>query len=135
MAEKMNEARGSEQKLQVHWSRGGKGERSMSSIFETYGAREVLGYPVLDRRGREIGPIVDLVVAGDGRVSYAVVELAGKIQSGKLVGIPWRSLLLAPQRRQAAVNVDREALRGFPALDRGDWPLSIDFEWHLHVHD
>jgi PRC-barrel domain protein len=88
----------------------------MSSIFETYGAREVLGDLVLDRRGREVGRIVDIVMAGDGRVSYALVELAPEIESHKLIGIPWRSLLLAPQGRQAAVNVDREALRGCPAL-------------------
>lgn len=107
----------------------------MSSIFEVYSALDVVDCLVLDRQGQDVGRIADLVVAGDGRISYAVVELVPELESHKLIGIPWRSLVLAPQRRGAAVKVDRETLRGCPALDCTEWPLSIDLEWRLHVRD
>ena len=60
-------------------------DRSAIRIGSEFGADELLGAPVVDREGRAVGTIEDLLVDTDGLVRKAMVRPAPEAGSGSAV--------------------------------------------------
>ena len=70
---------------------------------------ELLGAPVLDYRGEEVGRLENLIVdTGIGVVAYATVSLKGE---NRTAVVPWAALEVHPERKLVRVDADRQMLR------------------------
>ncbi len=89
---------------------------------------------VLDRRGRVLGSISDLMLDLErGRVAYAVLAVGGFIGIGeRLFAVPWGALRCCGQ--QFVLECSEAALASAPAFDREHWPVATEYAWHERVH-
>lgn len=95
----------------------------------------LLGNPVVDRAGQEVGRIHELMVdPRSGRLTYAVMSRGGVLGLGeKLFAVPWVSLDHDAEHGRFAMDVDRERLEEAPGFDKDDWPNMGDTYWGTDV--
>jgi hypothetical protein len=115
---------------------------------------KVIGAPVNDASGNQIGQIEDILVTpGTGKIDFAVVSLSGSTSesrpgasastSGKLIPVPW-SLLKTPSSESSAsegqqqprftLNVDQSKLSQAPEIDRSSWSNVSESNWRQRVY-
>jgi len=89
---------------------------------------------VVDRRGRVLGSISDLMLDLErGRIAYAVLAVGGFVGVGeRLFAVPWGALRACGQ--QFILDCREAALESAPAFDREHWPLAAAYGWHERVH-
>lgn len=82
---------------------------------------------VVDRRGRVLGSITDLIVELErGRVAYAVLAVGGFIGIGeRLFAVPWDALRACGQ--QFILDRGEAALERAPAFDREHGPVAAAY--------
>jgi sporulation protein YlmC with PRC-barrel domain len=97
----------------------------------TLGARTLIGDPVVDRTGRDIGRIEELMIdVATGRVAYAVLSFGGILGIGdKLFALPWSQLVVDEARKRFVVDVSRETLENAPGFDKHHWPDLGDLDY------
>ncbi len=92
---------------------------------------------VVDRRGRVLGSISDLVLDLEhGRVAYAVLAVGGFVGIGeRLFAVHWDALHACGQ--QFILDGGQAALESAPVFDREDEPRAAPCGWpeRVHVHD
>ncbi len=95
----------------------------------------MLGATVVDRDGRPIGELQDLVLdLRLGRVAYGVVALRyGPVSGGPLKAVPWNAMHVDAQG-SLRVNVHREWIARAPSLEAGLVPSLLDHEWAELIH-
>ncbi len=76
---------------------------------------------VINHLGERLGEVKDILVDIDeGCIAYAVLSTGGFLGSdGKLVAVPWKALTLKPEEKAFLVHLEKEKLKGAPALDPG----------------
>ena len=112
-----------------------RGRESKPSPPQARSISTLLGNLVVDRDGREVGRIQELMVdPGNGRITYAVMSRGGVLGMGeKLVAVPWVSLELDPDHGRFFLDVDREKLAQAPGFDKDDWPNMSSTYWGTDV--
>ena len=102
----------------------------------TLGARTLIGDPVVDRTGKDIGRIEELMVdVTTGRVAYAVLSFGGFMGIGnKLFALPWSAVTVDEGKQRFVVNVTRETLDQMPGFDKERWPDLGDLEYATGVY-
>lgn len=85
---------------------------------------------VVDRRGRVLGSISDLILDLErGRVAYAVLAVGGFIGIGeRLFAIPWEALRACGQ--QFVLDRREAMLESSPALEAAHEPVAAAYGWH-----
>src|SRR5205823_8130368 len=75
-------------------------------------ARNIIGQPVRNSEGQEIGHVDELIINTDGRVKYGIVSVGkGFLGIGnKRVAIPWQDMALSATQQGYELNVSKEAL-------------------------
>lgn len=65
-----------------------------SSLYtDGWTAEEMIGTPVRDENGEDIGNVKDLIVDGHGNISRLVVEVGGLLELGSQhIGVPWKDI-------------------------------------------
>jgi len=93
----------------------------------TLSASTLIGDPVVNRSGENLGKIEDLMIDPElGRVSYAVLSFGGFLGVGnKLFAVPMQAMKLSRQDKRFILDVDKERLKNAPGFDKDHWP---DFE-------
>jgi sporulation protein YlmC with PRC-barrel domain len=90
------------------------------------------GEPVVDRDGRELGAVEEIVIdVQRGAAAYAVIEGLGSA----LRAVPWRALRMDLEQRRLVVDVDVARFREAPAFDKDHWPAMADATWAKRIHD
>ena len=88
---------------------------------ETSAARELehlIGQPVLDPKGQELGDVENLLVRPDGQVAGLVVEWGTlPAVTGNQVAVPWRDVRLSEDRRTVTLGLTRDQLEKAPKYD------------------
>src|SRR5712672_1633681 len=80
-------------------------------------SRSIIGQPVRNSEGQEIGHVDELILNTDGRVRYGIVSVGkGFLGIGnKRVAIPWQDMALSATQQGYELDVSKEALAQTPA--------------------
>ena len=94
-------------------------------------ASDLKDMKVVDRQGKELGEISEIVVdLGSGRVHAAVVEFGGFLGMGeKQYAFPVSQLKAGQQRERLVLDVDRAKLKDAQGFDKRQWPAMGDEYW------
>jgi sporulation protein YlmC with PRC-barrel domain len=93
--------------------------------------RNIIGQPVRNNAGQEIGHVDDLILNPDGQVQYGILSVGkGFLGIGnKRVTIPWQDLVLSTTDEGYQLNVTKQALLEAPAYETGQMPSSQNGEY------
>ena len=99
------------------------------------GAETLLGSPVMDRDGRRIGGLRDLMVdMRHGRIAYGLVALDdAPAWSGRLIAVPWNAMH-ADGDGNLKVNARRDWVERGPSIPAGLLANLLDHEWAVFIH-
>jgi sporulation protein YlmC with PRC-barrel domain len=110
------------------WKEGEPMDRSLTL------ASTLMGTPVTNTAGMEVGRIEDLALVLDqGVVGYLAVTMSGD-DKGKLYPIPLSAFVVEPQTKKWILELPADILAGSPSFDANQWPDRIDRGWVEYVH-
>jgi sporulation protein YlmC with PRC-barrel domain len=93
----------------------------VTAVAKGYRVSALLGSDVINDEDKKIGTLDDLVVAGDDRVLFVVIQVGGFLGlGGHLVAIPYQSLVLDDTDdglRIILPGATRDALGKLPEFD------------------
>jgi hypothetical protein len=97
----------------------------------------LVGAPVVNSRGDEIGRVEDLLVdASRGRIACAALSFSGFLGiEGRWFGVPWQALTFDPRNGSFIFDVDRQTVENAPLFDRSvHESMDADSEWLRGVY-
>lgn len=102
----------------------------------TLSASTLIGDPVVNRKGEDLGKIEDLMIDPEqGRVNYAVLSFGGFLGMGdKLFAVPMQALKLSREDKKFILDVDKERLKNAPGFDKNHWPDITDRSFGSKVY-
>lgn len=97
--------------------------RQTQPKYGVVGATRIVGETVVDRQGRQLGKIHELVLdAREGRVAYAVLAYGSK-----QVAVPWRALEFSNTEEKLVLDAASGELEAAPGFDKKvGWPERAD---------
>ena len=92
---------------------------------------ELIGSKVMDKQGKELGEINDVVLdLQGGKVHAAVLEFGGILGVGeKNYAFPISQLQPAKGRNQFTMNIDKQKLENAEGFAKSEWPAMDDEYW------
>jgi len=117
---------------------GGDAKVAVAQILRT---ADVVGLPVRNRAGENLGKIDDLVIdMKTGEVRYAALSFGGFAGLGsKLFAVPWESLSFVfgePNKansRHVMFETTKDQLDKAPGFDSSHWPNVANPQWHASI--
>lgn len=111
-------------------------QTSTSGTMRIMKASELLGRPVHNDRGENIGEIKDLAVDEQtGRIVYAVLSFGGFVGVGdKYFAIPPALLQTPASGSYSTLRVDKEQLKNAQGFDKSNWPNMADQTFATSVY-
>ena len=91
-------------------------------------AEPVLGSAIVDKSGKEIGHLVDVLVDRDGAPQAGVIDFGGFLGVGaRKVAVHWGTLHFAPGdgKHQIVLEMTPDEIRAAPAYTDPDKPASV----------
>jgi len=111
----------------------GAGEKGKVVIATNFRSSELIGMPVRNRAGKDVGKIEDFVVElNSGDVRYAAVSFGGFAGFGnKLFAVPWKAMAFkfGEDERFFVFDVTEQQLEKTPGFDQNNWPDVADPAW------
>ena len=103
-------------------------DTTTSKTRNTLSATTLIGDPVVNRNGENLGKIEDLMIEPErSRVSYAVLSFGGFLGMGnKLFAVPLQAMELSRADKRFVLDVDKERLKNAPGFDKDQWPDFAD---------
>jgi len=103
-------------------------DTTTSKTRNTLSATTLIGDPVVNRKGENVGKIEDLMIEPErSRVSYAVLSFGGFLGMGnKLFAVPLQAMKLSREDKRFVLDVDKERLKNAPGFDKDQWPDFAD---------
>ena len=101
-------------------------------------ASTLIGAPVRDAQGREIGQLREIILdPAHGRITYAVVAFDPAMGHGdRVVAVPWSALAPASGAQQGyTLNATEEQIRNARSFEANQWPSLSDEGWHTEMYD
>lgn len=108
-----------------------------SSLANIVGADTVIGCPMVDRHGKEIGQLHDVMIdLFTGRVAYAVIELRRPSHpAAHRVVVPWNAIHCDARVRQLRINAHADWILRAPAVQSGSAADRFVHEWGTLIHN
>jgi len=100
-------------------------------------ASDLIGKPVVNPRGEQLGEVQDLAIDGDkGRVAYVVLSFGGFLGMGeKWFAIPTKALTLPDDGKHFVLAVEKDRLKSAPGFAKDRWPSMGDTTWGMGIHE
>ena len=96
------------------------GERPMKGdtpLVAVPRASDIIGLTVTNDQHQDLGTVDDLILSGDGRVSYVVISRGGILGVGeKLSAIPWLASNPRIHERALVVDISKERFEKAPSF-------------------
>jgi sporulation protein YlmC with PRC-barrel domain len=110
--------------------------KAAGSGAEVISAATVIGIPVVDAQGEDLGRIEEVMIdLESGQVGYAILDLGGSLGvSERLFAIPWKLLQFDSEQMRLHIDVEAEKLRQAPGFDKNNWPRMGDRQWGREIH-
>ena len=107
-----------------------------NSTRTAFAASKLIGDPVVNPRGENLGKIEDLVIdPKTSRIDYAVLSFGGFLGMGdKLFAVPMQALKLSREDKWFILDVDKERLKNAPGFDKDHWPDTSDRAFGTKVY-
>ena len=106
-------------------------------VATTFRSSELIGMPVRNREGKDVGKIEDFVVEmNSGDVRYAAISFGGFAGFGdKLFAVPWKEMAFkfGERDRHFVFDVTPEELEKSPGFDQNNWPDVADPAWSKSI--
>lgn len=100
---------------------GTSGQAYAGEVFAGMTADDVIGMPVVDAEGETIGEVTDLLIAQDGTVDRAIVDVGGFFGfAAKSVALDVTSLTVAEGDGEIVSDVTEETLEEMPEWQQDD---------------
>ncbi len=85
------------------------------NLADTVHARDLIGKSAYDANGRTVGTITDLLLATNGHVEAAIVNVGGILGINQhLVAVAWKALTIAPRDNRITISMTRDQLKSAP---------------------
>lgn len=99
-------------------------------------ANAVIGDPVVNLKGENLGKIEDLVIDPlSARVDYAVLSFGGFLGMGdKLFAVPIEALKMSREEKRFILDVEKERLKNAPGFEKDNWPDASDRAFGTKVY-
>jgi sporulation protein YlmC with PRC-barrel domain len=109
-------------------------DQAQVAIAHTFTASQIIGMPVRNRTGKDLGKIDDLVIDfKTGEIRYAALSFGGFLGLGtKLFAIPWNEMKFVfgdpnnKNDRHFLYEVTQQQLENAPGFDSSKWPNVAD---------
>jgi PRC-barrel domain len=91
-------------------------------------AEAILGRPVVDKTGKEIARLVDVLVDRNGTSQAAVIDFGGFLGVGaRKIAVHWSVLHFAPEDGKHLITLDMtpDEIKSAPAFSNPDKPVSV----------
>ncbi len=108
-----------------------------SSIMITLSTSTIQGTKVVNKAGKDLGTIEDLMVdPATARVQYAVLDFGGFLGIGdKLFAVPLEAFDVDTTNERFTLDVTKERLESAPGFDKSNWPTTADPSFVENVYD
>lgn len=119
---------------------GQRGEKAVLQDAD-FRATQLIGQGVRNDRGEDLGSVVDVLFAENGRVQYLILDqggILGRDFLGRGIGeeyiaVPWKAVEMFPGKRPT-MDISKEKLREAPTFNKTDWQRFDDLRWEQKVH-
>lgn len=122
-------------------------DQAQVAVAHTFTSGQIIGMPVRNRAGKDLGKIDDLVIDfKTGEIRYAALSFGGFLGLGtKLFAVPWGEMKFVfgdpsdKNSRHFLYEVTPEQLEKAPSYDSSKWPnvadprFSADIDKHYNV--
>jgi hypothetical protein len=91
-------------------------------------AEAILGRPVLDGSGKEVGHLVDILVDNAGQPQAAVIDFGGFLGVGsRKVAVHWSTLHFNPAegKHRIAIDMTQDQIKAAPEYTNSDKPAAV----------
>lgn len=107
-----------------------------NQTFRIQKASDLIGKPVQNPDGEQLGEVQDLAIDGEhGRVAYVVLSFGGFLGVGeKWFAIPTESLTLPKSAKHFVLAMDKDRLKSAPGFNKDKWPAMGDSKWGIQTH-
>jgi sporulation protein YlmC with PRC-barrel domain len=106
-------------------------------VAQTFRSGQIIGLPVRNKAGQNLGSINDLVVElNTGKICYAALAHGGFAGIGaKLFAVPWQAMtfVFGERDHHFVFDVTEEELKKAPGFDTYNWPNVADPKWAAAV--
>ncbi|MBS0638496.1 MAG: PRC-barrel domain-containing protein [Acetobacteraceae bacterium] len=88
----------------------------------------ILGRPIVDPNGKDIGQLVDVLVDDGGRPRAAVIDYGGFLGVGaRKIAVHWSALRFNPALKKHRIMLDMtpDEIKAAPSYDSPDKPASV----------
>ena len=111
-------------------------DTNINKTRNTLSATTLIGDPVVNRNGENLGKIEDLMIDPErSRVSYAVLSFGGFLGMGnKLFAVPLQAMRLSREDKRFVLDVDKERLKNAPGFDKDQWPDFADPAYNTKLY-
>lgn len=101
----------------------------------TLSASSLIGNPVRNARGDDMGKVEDLMISlKTGVIAYAVVSFGGFLGMGeKYFAVPWGAMRLDTAHKEFVLPIAKDVLKEAPGFDKDEWPDFEDISWAAGV--
>lgn len=94
-------------------------------------ASQVIGLPVKNKKGDDLGIIEDIAIdASSGVIAYVALAHGGFLGLGeKWIAVPWRELARTGDKDAIVLEIGEEALEKMTGFDEDSWPQTYGAQW------
>jgi sporulation protein YlmC with PRC-barrel domain len=106
-----------------YWS--SREPREWTTMDTGFRVSQMLGRTIWNTEKQELGSITELVIAENGRITYAILNRGAKPWGhgvgDEVVAVPWSAVAMNTKDRTLTLDISKEKMRRAPTFKKGQW--------------
>ena len=114
----------------------GSGMKAGHGSQVAFRGTDLIGKDVVNRNYEELGNVEDIIIGGDGRVTYLVISHGGVLGIGdNLIPVPFSAVSRGSEGDDnIMLDISRQDLENAPNFAQTEWPDFDDANYENEVH-